>query len=377
MDTPALGAHESPPDSRHWTLASVGAPTAYPPAASIDLVKALIVKNQGKIGSCVGNTFEEGVRLIRWIISLQADPNAQQEELSWRFIYAVCKCLDGIADQGTFPTLAAKVIRTYGVPLASFCPNDITLDHESFVYQRTLTNIPQAAFTDASTRKAGADLVPTEGITEAGIKQAITYARDNKGFVAILRQVGNSYWTDEQGNSTWDKVKLEPIRTPNPVVGGHEELLYAYDIDPANGRTRIYWLNHWSPQWNSTGGVSDDGGFAWEYLDEWLSFVKELRIVVPALPSPPATFRYTFTKTLSVGAQGPDVVALQHVLSLEGCYPSGQAFTGFYGVITRAGVKQLQEKYASVILTPIGLTHGTGVFGNATMAWTNKKYGAV
>lgn len=362
------GAHASPPDSRDWTLASVGAPTAYPDSAFID-TDWMKVSMQGQIGCCVGCSFEE---VVRNIVYMQT--GVSPEELSWRFVYAVCKCLDGFPDEGTYPTLAAKVIRTYGVPLAKYCPNDITLPHEDFVFKRALANIPQAAFDDAKTRKAGADFaVP---LTIDGIKQAINYAKANKGGVAILRRVGSTYWTGPDGVSTWDKAKLLPMRTPNPVTSGHEEFLYGYDTEPVTNRVRLYWLNHWSDQWCSTGGVSHDGGRGWEYADEWLSFIGEVRVSVAAVPVVD-NFRYTFTKSLSRGMQGADVVALQHVLMLEGCFPAGQTFTGYFGDITFNGVVQLQNKYAAQILTPVGLQHGTGVVGTSTLKWLNAKYGAL
>lgn len=94
-------------------------------------------------------------------------------------------------------------------------------------------------------------------------------------------------------------------------------------------------------------------------------------------PESPVTQKlYTFTRTLKKGDRGGDVVVLQYILKLENCfdYPT---LTGYYGDITVAGVKRLQEKYANEILKPIGLVIGTGNFGNATMAWINKKYGLV
>lgn len=73
--------------------------------------------------------------------------------------------------------------------------------------------------------------------------------------------------------------------------------------------------------------------------------------------------------------KGPDVVALQHVLKLEKCFPETQAFTGNFGDITLNGVMQLQEKYASEILTPAGLVKGTGIVGARTLAWLVSHYG--
>lgn len=416
----ATGALESPKDERDWTLASVGAPTTYPSAAFINAVLQLFITNQGQIGSCVGNTFEEIVRLIQILIG------NTQEQLSWRFVYAMCKAVEGKvvtiggvtydftgfprtagANDGTYPALAAQIIRKFGAPLAKYCPNDITLSADDFCYGRDVNNIPAEALADAATRKSGADL--TTPITRDGIKQAITYAKANNGGVAILRRIGKEYWT-ANGVSTYDKAKLLPMQPPAQIVSGHEELLYGYldittadrydlenkrvtieamiakypegDNSNADVRTQtiIFWQNHWDKDWCSTNGNGVDGGRAWEFLDVWLPFINELRVVVPALPPAPDTFRYNFTRTMVAGAKGADVVALQHVLDIEGCYDynptdGSPKYTGFYGALTKAGVKKLQEKYADQILKPVGLKYGTGNFGTSTLAWARKKYG--
>lgn len=357
----ATGGHPSPTDARDWTLAAVGASTNSPASCFIDL-SWRTASMQNKIGCCIGCTFEEIVAQIVHLIAVQN--GVADQELSYRFVYAVCKCLDGIPDQGTYPALAAKVVRIYGVPLAKYCPNDSLLDHETFVYQRNLNNIPAEAFADAKTRRSAADF--TVPVTQEGIMQAICYAKANGGGVAILRAIGASYWTDAQGNTTWDDTKILPLRIPAPIVSGHCEFLYGYDFEPVTNRMRIYSLNHWSPLWAANGR-------GWEYADVWLPFITELRVVVPHTPTVQG-FTYNFNNPMTRGAQGPDVVALQHVLKLEGLFPASQAFTGYYGDVTFNAVIQLQQKYASQILTPIGLIHGTGSVGSATLAWLNENY---
>lgn len=361
---------------------------------------------QGQIGCCVGCTFEELCRLIVLMTG-----GTQTEPLSFRWVYAICKALDGIPTQeGTYPSIAAQVIRNFGVPLAKYFPNDVTLTHAQFTLNGTLKDkaaiikaLGQEAYDDAQTRKAGADL--TTPISESGIKQAINYAKANKGGVAILRQVGEEYWT-AGGVSTWDKNKLMPMPHPAVVESGHEETLYGYlDITKqeradltahkitlesllakypdgtvsnpvTNTETLILWLNHWSAQWASTGGNSTDGGYGWEFLDIWLPYIKELRVSVAALPPAPNNFRYDFTKQMKDGDKGADIVALQHVLDIEGCYDytGTPKYTGNYGTYTHNGVKQLQEKYASEILAPLNLTKGTGVVAASTLKWLQKHY---
>ena len=383
---PKTGALASPEAEKKtaWTLASVGAPTAYPTSAFLEHVEDMAVSMQSKIGCCVGCTFEE---IVRYQVFLQT---GKWIDLSWRFVYAMCKALEGTvyknpdgttsdyriyprtagANDGTYPALAAIVVRKFGVPFATLCPNDVSLSADDFCYGRDLANIPQKAKDNALLHKAGADFaVP---VTEDGIKQAITYAKANKGSVAILRRVGDTDWKGTDGANTWDKAALVPIRVPAEISSGHEEMLYGYDIDPANGRTRVFWLNSWSSAWCSTGGAGTDGGRAWEYLDVWLPLIGEIRVSVAVVPVVD-TFSYAFTRQLKKGDKGADVVALQHVLKLEDCfdYPT---FTGFFGDITVAGVKKLQEKYAAEILAPLGLKAGTGFVGNATLAWLKKHY---
>lgn len=361
----ATGAHIPSPDPNLWTLASVGAPTVYPSSCMIDL-SWRTASMQNQIGCCVGCTGEEVVAQIVHTLTRST------EELSYRFVYAMAKGLDGIEDQGTSPAIVASIIKNYGVPLEKFAPNESTLDHETFIYNRKMKDkasiiatLGQEAYDDAQTRKAGAYF--TVPLTIDGIKQAVTYANNNNGLVMILRSVGNTYWTDVNGVSTWDKDKILPIRTPSTITSGHEESLYGYDVEPKTNRLRIYWLNHWSPAWA-------DNGRGWEYADVWLPLIKEIRVVVAALPPAPPTFSYHFTQTLSKGQKGADVVALQHALSLQGCFPSDQTFTGFFGDITFQAVIKFQEKYRADILTPVGLEHGTGFVGQRTIAKLNNLY---
>jgi hypothetical protein len=373
------GGLDSPVDPNSWTLASVGAQTtAYADTIMLDTAW-MKASNQGKRSCCVGCSGEEAVRQIIYLTTGKACNPGTADELSWRFVYALAKCLEGTiqpdgtdyrmfartqnSGDGTYPALVAKILRKYGVPLAKYCPNDVTLSDDVFVFNRNINNIPQVAFIDALNRRAGADL--GEPVSADGIRKALTYAQQNKGAVMILRRIGDSYWKDVNGNTTWDKSKILPIRVPIQFVGGHEESLTGIDKEPGTGRDRVYWLNHWSPTWA-------DNGRGWEYLDVWLPFVNEIRVIVPSIPAVDG-FKYHFTTTMSPGQKGADVVALQHVLKLEGVYNA--AFTGFYGPITQAAVLALQEKYSAEILRPANLVHGTGLVGPATLAWIVKNYG--
>ena len=88
---------------------------------------------------------------------------------------------------------------------------------------------------------------------------------------------------------------------------------------------------------------------------------------IPTPPSPSPVF----TRNLRVGDSGSDVTALQELLIREGVYPEA-IVSGYFGELTRRAVARFQEKYASEILTPAGLTKGTGYFGPLTRAKANQ-----
>ncbi len=69
---------------------------------------------------------------------------------------------------------------------------------------------------------------------------------------------------------------------------------------------------------------------------------------------------FTFTKNLTLKNTGQEVTELQKCLAKDTeIYPEG-IVSGYYGAQTKKAVIKFQEKYATDILTPIGLTKGTG-----------------
>ncbi|MSR78769.1 MAG: hypothetical protein EXS59_01320 [Candidatus Taylorbacteria bacterium] len=93
----------------------------------------------------------------------------------------------------------------------------------------------------------------------------------------------------------------------------------------------------------------------------------------PASPCP-----YIWEKNIRIGSTGDDVLKLQQFLNsdsdttitLIGTGSVGKEST-YYGPRTALGMKKFQEKYRSEVLTPVGLTVGSGFVGTLTRAKLN------
>ncbi len=66
-------------------------------------------------------------------------------------------------------------------------------------------------------------------------------------------------------------------------------------------------------------------------------------IVTPPILTPPTNVSYKFYYSLDVGSRGADVTALQQRLLIEGVYAG--PVTGYFGLMTQAGVRAYQAKY--------------------------------
>jgi len=84
---------------------------------------------------------------------------------------------------------------------------------------------------------------------------------------------------------------------------------------------------------------------------------------------------FVFENNLKYGMRNNEVKYLQIILKKEvgpPTYPERALATGYFGLITKNSVIKFQEKYASEILTPLGLTKGTGFVGKTTRAKLNQ-----
>ena len=109
-----------------------------------------------------------------------------------------------------------------------------------------------------------------------------------------------------------------------------------------------------------------------------LSVIALVAFIITAFSVTPAFGANLFERNLRVGDRGSDVKALQQLLNrdiqtriaLSGSGSAGLE-TEYFGALTFQAVKRFQEKYASEVLTPLGLAQGTGFVGTATRAKLN------
>jgi hypothetical protein len=178
--------------------------------------------------------------------------------------------------------------------------------------------------------------------------------RDNDGIILGIHGKNNGSW-----------------RSENPVPPDNRKDTWAHwvcgvEARLRNGKKVIYFINSWGEQ-IGLGGIQF---ITEEYFTSgniWCAWTvtEATNVIVPE-------FKYFWSRTLKKGDSNTDVKALQKALKLEGY---DQPVTGFFGDITRKNLIKFQEKYASEILEPTGLTKGTGVCATFTRMFLNKKYG--
>lgn len=77
-----------------------------------------------------------------------------------------------------------------------------------------------------------------------------------------------------------------------------------------------------------------------------------------------------FTEYVSQGDSGSEVTLWQQFLNFG--FNEGIEETGYFGSQTFGGVKRFQEFFTGAILTPWGLTEGTGGVYETTRSWANR-----
>lgn len=324
---PTLGGIQSPPDHRDIFIGQLGLPVDVPTSYFVD-ISQLPVENQRQIGCCVGCAAAKYKQKIDQLDTTLVMP------WSFRFLYALAKCRDGLSGQGTYPRLVSKILTEEGCPVDSICPDDTTIDHESFVYQRIEGNIPKTAFDEAYRAKISGYAFVNNDLNS--IKQAVVNCN---GLIMLVR-VGKEWWSDKNG-TTWDKNRLLPIQPPQQIVSGHE--IYVYGYQDTGSDTKIYFRNHWTDKWADNG----NGYFLYSqykaFIDEMITFTDIPNSLLENAHNSDLLFKHDFTAPMALGDVGSEIQALQRALKMEGLF--NFEITGNYGPITQKAVLDFQNKY--------------------------------
>ena len=333
---------------------------------------------QRQIGACQNHSYAE-VHMHREFRLTGVMPT-----LSPRFPYTMCKIEDGIVDQGTYTNMPFKIGVKYGVATDAVLPNDTTLSYDAYTFNRSIQNIPQAAFTDADKHRIPGYVQVGDyanGVTADQLYQALQREPDG---IVIQIALGAEWYTDAQGNTTWQGSKLIPIRKVVSAIDDHDITLIGMETEAGTGRIKCFFRNHWSKAWASTSGIPNgtqpqdtDGDKGWFYFDQHpivdafmpSEIPDALLAIIKSLPAQ-KDFSHTWSTDLAVGMSGPDVQALQIALKIVGTFPFTQPVTNYFGPITANAVKQFQLEYKVASAASIAAAQGN--VGPSTRAALNK-----
>lgn len=294
----SLGAKLSPFDYRDIPISAVQAPVEIPDTYFTDISK-LPVQNQLAHGSCVGQATGNAIDVIG-----DSDIVASR-----RYIYAMSKQLDGYDGQGTYPRVAASVLKNIGVASDKDVANDNTLTYKDFIdipeldREKTIYN-----------RVKGYAWVNVEDSQEMA-----TAVYKNKVMTVSLA-VGD-----------FGTMHVKPGN-----FGYHYVMVYGYE--KVGGEYYFYFRNSWGEQWGNKGnGVFKYSDFKGKIFDAIVFTDIPQELIEKAKNQ-----QYRFMSDLRQGTRSDAVKKLQQRLWALG-YIGETMVTGYFGGNTLAAVKMYQK----------------------------------
>jgi len=208
-----LGAIESPADERDWIAEDLLGSTGELPETHYAQLAHLPVYNQRTQPSCGGNA---GAKLQNILLDLNS-------ALSSRFVYALCKKIDGYPNsQGTTGRAVMQVLQKYGVCDDSFFPDNVSLPYAEYSDWRL---IPQIAYINAMSRRIGPFARVTD-LSFRGLKRAI---HENTAVFVLKKPWVPASWSTEENET------------------GHFFDLHSYDL------STIHFANSFGRLWMHSG----------------------------------------------------------------------------------------------------------------------------
>ncbi len=302
-------------------------------------MKPILIRNQDGSSQCMAyaGAKQLGVNEMR--------ENGAFINLSPTFIYR----LRANQGEGMWMQNLLDILVNYGSPEDKWFPCDGLSEAEVAKAPVPLNDILKEAL-----KYKGTGYVQTPAFDIDGIAQAI----DTAGSCVIIVRCNIKEWTA--------RPFIDPKVTEKDWNVNHGIIALQYGL--INGKKHVLVEDSWGSSFGKNG-------------QRWISedFINKRMFgggyIIDA-KNPPITPKFYFDKDLKKGMVSSDVKELQRVLILEGVLTIKEANTGWsiFGEKTFNAVIKLQEKYKDQILTPYGLTKGTGYVGKGTRAFLNKKY---
>lgn len=241
MNNPfGLGAHESTVDPRNHTDDSLALGLPYPATFKVDW-GIVPIRMQFKIGKCVAEA------VTRYVEKLYYRKTGTYVALSDDFLYMITKkYFDGNTDEGTSFLNVLKAAQKYGICRFDTFNLNVNADTIYSDYISNINNISETAIDEAANYRIGQYLsIPLD----MSIIQSAIYKYD--GIVGRFL-VGNEWWTDDQGNVTWDGTKLN-LTNPKVPESGHGVDLDGYNSLIVAPKIQGDIANSWSKDWGLFG----------------------------------------------------------------------------------------------------------------------------
>ena len=321
------GAIPSPFDYRDEYVAQAAAPEAAAPIELPAKYKTELASpmNQARIPACVSYSVVDILKLY-WFRK-----TGQWIDFSPRFLDILVKRFDMLnrATDGTYPRLVFKLAVQYGCATTATLPNDTSLPILEYRNDKKLTS---EIFAEAAKYKIpGYVLVPKDF---QKTRQSIYLY----GAISTLFQIGKELWTP-----SFAAKDIDPLRTPNPIIVGHQMSPYGWEDETYNDLQ-----NEWSEAWANKGKAKYDP-------NKWLPFIVEQWAVaeippniidfLKSLPSP-ASFHYQWNVDIAYGAQNDDVKFAQIAYMILGFLPPIPADElGIFGPKTAVANAKYQQAH--------------------------------
>lgn len=246
-------------DPRNFPLEKAQAPQPFPETYVTD-ISHIPVFFQAQIPDCVENAVTFIKKYHDW------KNTGVVTDLSRRSLVIPTVQRDGFSlDEGTSIENALYVAHKLGICETSFLADDHSLTDAQFAN-------PSVYFPTAQANALTHTILSYAFLTDLsanGLKNAIY----QNGVIVVGALINKNWWTAANGNISWDKADIYPIRPPithdvavDPTLSGHCFVVYGYDQNGFKFR-------------NSFGSTWADGGNNY-FPNSYLPFIYEAATIV-------------------------------------------------------------------------------------------------